>query len=99
MSFDSHRQVASGSVDLAIFDSSTLWLTVSNAAVRSIATQIVRCGSFLLLKPAAKILVSCSRAEVAECPGRNPCWSKAGSQVCVDSGKHEILHNFRCRAE
>ena len=41
------RQVASGSVDLAILDSSTLWLTVSNAAVRSTATQIVRCGGFL----------------------------------------------------
>ena len=34
------------------------------------------------MKPVAKSLVSCSRAEVVECPGRNPCWSKAGSK-CV----------------
>ena len=57
--FDSHRQVTSGSVDLAIFDNSTLWLTVSNAAVRSTATQAVRCGGFLWLKPVAISLVSC----------------------------------------
>ena len=24
---------------------------------------------------------------------------KSWEQVCVDSGKHESLHNFRCRAE
>ena len=83
MSFDSHRQVASGSVDLAIFDNSALWLTVSNAAVRSsTATQTVRCGVFLSLKPLATSLVSCSKAEVFECPVRNPCWSEAGSK-CV----------------
>ena len=34
------------------------------------------------MKPVATLLVSCSRAEVVECPGRNPCWSKAGSK-CV----------------
>ena len=34
------------------------------------------------LKPVATSFVSCSRAEVAECPARNPCWSKAGSR-CV----------------
>ena len=34
------------------------------------------------MKPVATSLVSCSRAEVVECPGRNPCWSKAGSK-CV----------------
>ena len=82
MYFDSHRQVASGSADLAIFDSRTLWLTVSNAAIRSTTTQIVRCGSFLCLKPVATSLVSCSRAEVVECQGRNTCWSVAGSR-CV----------------
>ena len=43
------------------------------------------------MKPVATSLVSCSRAEVVECPGRNPC-SKAGSR-CVDSGKYEHLHN------
>ena len=37
-------QVTSGSVDLEIFDSIALWLTVSNATVRSTATQTVRCG-------------------------------------------------------
>ena len=44
--------------------------------------QIVRCGGFLWLKPVATSLVRYSRAEVVECPGRNPCWSKAGS-TCV----------------
>ena len=34
------------------------------------------------MKPVATSLVSCSRAEVVECPGRNPCWSKAESK-CV----------------
>ena len=42
-----HRQVVSASVDLAIIDSSTLWLTVLNATVRSTATQIVGCGDLL----------------------------------------------------
>ena len=45
--FVGRGQVASGNVDLAIFDNSTLWLPVSNAAVRSTATQTVRCGGFL----------------------------------------------------
>ena len=34
------------------------------------------------MKPVATSLVSYNRAEVVECPGRNPCWSKAGSR-CV----------------
>ena len=45
-------------------------------------TQIVRCGGFLSLKPVATSLISCSKTEVDECPGLNPCWSKAGSK-CV----------------
>ena len=57
--FESHRQVASESVDLTIFENSTLWLTVSNATVRSTATQTVRSGGFLWLKPVAISLVSC----------------------------------------
>ena len=34
------------------------------------------------MKPFATSLISCSRAEVVECPGRNPCWSKVVSK-CV----------------
>ena len=34
------------------------------------------------MNPVATSLVSCSRAEVVECPGRNLCWSKAESK-CV----------------
>ena len=34
------------------------------------------------MKPVATSLVSCSRAEVVECLGRNQCWSKAGGR-CV----------------
>ena len=75
MWFDSHRQVASGSVYLTIFDNNTLWMTVSNAAVRSRVTHTVRCGSFLWLKPVTISLVSFSKAEVVECPGRKPYWS------------------------
>ena len=78
--FDSHRQISSGSVDLTILDNSTLWLTVSNAAVRSTAIQTVRCGGFLWLKPFAILLVSCSKAEVVECPCLKPCWSADGSR-------------------
>ena len=46
LEFDSHRQGALEGVELAIFDSSTLWFTVSNASVRSTSAQIVRCGGF-----------------------------------------------------
>ena len=34
------------------------------------------------MKPVATSLVSCSKAEVVECPVRNTCWSEAGSK-CV----------------
>ena len=34
------------------------------------------------LKHVATSLASCSKAEVVECPVRNPCWSEAGSK-CV----------------
>ena len=89
MLFYSHRQVASGSVDLTIFDNNTLWLTVSNATVRSTATQTVRCGGFLWLKPVAISLVSCSKAEVVECPGRKSCWSADGRRWLLMVGVRE----------
>ena len=83
MLFVSHRQVTSGSVDLTIFYNNTLWLTVSNATVRSTATQTVRCGGFLWLKPVVISLVSCS--------GRVPGWETVlvcgWKQVVVDGGK------------
>ena len=41
--------MAGGSCDLLIFDSRLLWQTVSNAADKSTATQIVRSGGFLWL--------------------------------------------------
>ena len=34
------------------------------------------------MKPVATSLVSCSKAEVVECPVRNPCRSEAGNK-CV----------------
>ena len=34
------------------------------------------------MKPVVTSLVSCSTAEVVECPVRNPCWSEVGSK-CV----------------
>ena len=72
--------VGDGSVDLAILDIRVLWQTVSNAAVRSTATQTVRSGGFLWLKPVTMSVVSWSRAEVVEWAGRNPCWSGDGSR-------------------
>ena len=80
----------SGSVDLTIFDNNTLWLTVSNVAVRSTATQTVRCGGFLWLKPFEISLVSCSKAEVVECPG----WSADGSRCLLTIGSKRASITF-----
>ena len=101
LAFDSHRQVASGSVDLTILDNSTLWLTVSNAAVRSTATHTIRCRGFLWLKPVAISLVSCSKAEVVECPGRKPCWSADGNRwlLMVGSKRTSITFSAGQRSE
>ena len=63
---DSHCAVAGGSCDMLIFDIRLLWQTVSNAADKSIATQIVRSGGFLWLNPIAMSVVICSRAEVVK---------------------------------
>ena len=83
---DSYRQVASGSVDLTIPDNNTPWLTVSIATVRPTATQMIPCGGFLWLKPVAISLVSCSKAEVVEYPGRKPCWSADGRRWLLTMG-------------
>ena len=91
---DELNEVASGSVDLTILDNSTLWLTVSNAAVRLTATHTVRCGGFLWLKPVAISLVSCSKAEVVECPGRKPCWSADGSRWLLMIGSKRASITF-----
>ena len=55
-----------GGCDLLIFDSRLSWHTVSNAADKSTATQIVRSGGFLRLNPIAIYVVICSRAEVVD---------------------------------
>ena len=61
------RQVrTTTSYDLLIFDSRLLWQTVSSAADKSTATQIVRSGGFLWLHPIAISVVICGRAEVVE---------------------------------
>ena len=46
------------------------------------------------MKPVAISLVSCSKAEVVECPGRKPCWSADGSMWLLTVGS-KSLHNFR----
>ena len=69
---------AGGSCDLLIFDSRLLWQSVSNAADKSTATQIVRSGGFLWLNHIAISVVICSRAQVVERSGLKPCWSGAG---------------------
>ena len=66
------------SCDLLIFDSRLLWQTVSNAADKSTATQIVRYGGFLWLNPIAISVVICSRADVVERSGLKLGWSGAG---------------------
>ena len=86
--------MASGSVDLAIFDIRTLWDTVSNAAVKSTATQTVRLGGFFWLNPVAMSVVSWRSAEVVECPGRKPCWSGAGSRCALIMGRTSASKTF-----
>ena len=51
--------MAGGSVDLAILDISVLWLTVSNAAVKSTSTQTVRWGGFFWLIYHWNFVTSC----------------------------------------
>ena len=92
MLFDSNRQVTSGSVDLTIFDNNTLWLTVSNSAVRSTAT--VRHGGFICLKPVAILLVSCCKEEVVECLGRKLWWSTAGIRWLLAVGSKRASITF-----
>ena len=77
-----------------MLDNVTLWLTVSNASVRSTATQTVRGGGFLWLIPVAISLVSCSKAQVVECPGREPCWSADGSRWLLMVGSKSASITF-----
>ena len=72
---------------MLIIDNRLLWQTVSNAADKSIATQTVRSGGFLLLNPIAIYVVNCSRAEVVECSDLKPCWSGAGRRYLLIVGK------------
>ena len=64
---------------------------VSNSAVRSTATQTVRCGGFLWLKTVAISLVSCSKAEVVECPCRKPRCSADGSRWLLVGSKRDSI--------
>ena len=79
--------MAGGSWDLLIFDNRLLWQTVSNVADKSTATQTVRSGGFLWLNPISMSVVNCSRADVAECSGLNPCWYGAGRRYLLIVGK------------
>ena len=78
--------MAGGRGDLFILDSSLLWQTVSNAADKSIATQIVRSGTSWL-NPIAMSVVNCNRAEVVECSCLKPCWSGAGWKYLLNVGR------------
>ena len=84
---------------MLIFDSRLLWQTVSNAADKSTATQIVRSGGFLWLNPITIYVVICSRAEVVRV-----IWSKivlvwSRLDIFVDSGQNHRLQYFRGWAE
>ena len=62
-----------------IFDSRLLWQTVSNAANKSTATQVVRSGGFLWLNPIAMSVVILS--------GLKLCWSGAGWRYLLIMGR------------
>ena len=74
---------------------------LSNTAVRSTATQTGRCGCFLWLKHVAISLVSCSKAEVVEYPGRKSCWSADVSRwvLTVESMRASITFAAGQRSE
>ena len=42
----------------------------------------------------AILLVSCSKAEVVECPGRKLCWSADGSRRLLMGGSKRASINF-----
>ena len=46
------------------------------------------------MKPVAISLVSCSKAEVVECPGRKPCWSANGSRWLLTVGSKRASITF-----
>ena len=72
---------AYGSVDLTIFDNSTLWLNVSNAAGRSTATQTVRSGSYFWLKLVTISPINCGRVS-----GLETALACGWKQMAVDGG-------------
>ena len=79
---------------MLIFDSRLLWQTVSNAADKSSATQIVRSGGFLWLSPIAISVVNCNRAEVIECSCLKSCWSGAGWRYLLIVGRIRVSRSF-----
>ena len=81
--------MAGGSRDLLIFDSRLLWHTVSKAADKSTATQIVRSGGFLWLDPIAISVVICSRGSLIRSKTRSRL------EIFVDSEQNQILQYFR----
>ena len=64
---------------------------ISADASKSVA---VRCGGFLWLKLVAISLVSCSKAEVVECPGRKPYWSADGIRWLLTVGSKRASITF-----
>ena len=56
--------------------------------------QTVRCEGFHWLKPVAISLVSCSKTEVVEYPGRKPCWSADGRRWLLTVGSKRASITF-----
>ena len=80
-----------------IFDCRLLWQTVSNAADKSTATQIVRSGGFLWLNPIAISVVICSK-------GGPVIWSKtvlvwSWLEIFVANVQNQRIQYFRGWAE
>ena len=79
-----------GSVELFKSSSSLLWLTMSNAFVRSIWSSTVLSGGLGLLKPAAMSRLRIFRAEMVECLALNPCWNSGIGRCSCKEGSMSL---------
>ena len=68
-------------------DPAILDISVSNAAIKSMATHTVRCGGFPWLKIVSVSVVSLKKENVVECLGLKPCCSLAAERNSLIVGK------------
>ena len=82
---------------MLIFDSRLLRQTVSKAADKSTSTHTGRSGGFLWLNPIAMSVINCSRAELVECYGLKPWWSRAGRRYFLIVDRIRVSMTFVAR--